>query len=78
METAVELVQTADIFIIIGTSLQVYPAAGLMAYARRQISYFYIDPNPQLNWELQRLPNLTVIAEPAASGVPELVEELLS
>lgn len=78
MEAAVELVQKADIFIIIGTSLQVYPAAGLMAYARREIPYFYIDPNPQMNRELRHLPYLTVLSEPAASGVPDLVEELLS
>ena len=78
LEPAAKLAANADIFLIIGTSLQVYPAASLMVYARRQIPFYYIDPNPQVNWELERMPNLTVIAEAASTGVPRLAEELLS
>ena len=74
---AAQLASEAAVFLIIGTSLQVYPAAGLMAYAPQHIPYYYVDPNPQLNWELQQMPNLTVLAEPASSGVPKLVRELL-
>lgn len=69
LEAAAELASEADIFMVVGTSLQVYPAAGLMAYAPRHIPVYYIDPKPQVNYELQRMPNLRVIAEPASTGV---------
>jgi NAD-dependent deacetylase len=75
---AAELAEQADIFLIVGTSLQVYPAASLMAYARRDIPFFYIDPQPQVNYELARMPNLTVLAEPATIGLPKVTELLNS
>ena len=46
METAVDWVHEADIFVVIGTSLNVYPAAGLLHYVRPGIPIYYIDPNP--------------------------------
>ncbi len=49
---AMQIVQQADYLIVIGTSLQVYPAAGLIDYAKPDIPIFYIDPNPA------RIPNL--------------------
>jgi NAD-dependent deacetylase len=73
---AAELAEEADIFLIVGTSLQVYPAASLMVYARPDIPFFYIDPNPQVNYQLAAMPNLTVLAEPATVGVPKIVEML--
>jgi len=76
LQPAAELAAEADIFLIIGTSLQVYPAAGLMSYAPRHIPFFYVDPSPQVNWELQQMPNLVVLAEPATTGVPKIVELL--
>lgn len=72
------LAAEADIFLIVGTSLVVYPAAGLMAYANPKIPFIYIDPKPHINWELQGLPNLVVIDEPASNGVPKVVEQLKS
>jgi NAD-dependent deacetylase len=78
LEHAAELAAEADIFLIIGTSLQVYPAAGLMHYARRFIPFYYIDPKPQVNFELAAVPNLVVIAEPATTGVPKVVSEVVS
>ena len=45
MEHAIDIVQNADIFLIIGTSLQVYPAAGLLNYVASQVPVFMIDPN---------------------------------
>lgn len=45
-EPATEIVSTADIFIIIGTSLVVYPAAALLHYVRPGVPVYYIDPNP--------------------------------
>lgn len=66
---AATLARGADIFMVIGTSLQVYPAAGLMQYAPKYIPYYYIDPNPRINWELQSKSNLQIIEEPASTGV---------
>lgn len=77
LEHAAELAAKADVFLIVGTSLQVYPAAGLMAFAPRHIPFYYVDPDPQLNWELRQMHQLTVIAEPAGAGVPKLVCDLL-
>ncbi|MDO8970341.1 MAG: Sir2 family NAD-dependent protein deacetylase, partial [Saprospiraceae bacterium] len=74
LEKAAELAQKADIFIIVGTSLQVYPAAGLMQYAPRNIPFYYIDPRPQLNYELSNMSNLTIIEEPASTGVRKMVD----
>ncbi len=76
LEAAAELAELADVFLIIGTSLQVYPAAGLMRYAPRNIPVYYIDPRPQLNFELESMPNLTVIEEPASTGVRRIAELL--
>jgi NAD-dependent deacetylase len=68
----------ADIILVIGSSMQVYPAAGLVDYAPDNTPVYYIDPKPALNYELKRSKNLTVIAEKATVGVPKLVEELLN
>jgi NAD-dependent deacetylase len=46
LEEAVSIVEKADILVIIGTSMQVYPAAGLMHYANQEIPVYYIDPKP--------------------------------
>lgn len=46
METAAQLASEADIFVVIGTTLQVYPAAALISYVRPGTPIFYIDPNP--------------------------------
>jgi NAD-dependent deacetylase len=74
MDAAAELAEQADIFLIIGTSLQVYPAAGLMRYAHRNIPVYYIDPHPQLNFELKSMPNLSIIEAPASTGVQKVVD----
>jgi len=77
LEKAAELAEQADIFIIVGTSLQVYPAASLMAYAPDHIPVYYIDPRPQVNFELARMKGLQVLAEAATVGLPRVVAELL-
>lgn len=76
LEPAAELAAQAEVFIIVGTSLQVYPAAGLMGYAPANIPFYYVDPNPQVNYELSRMPNLNVIAEAASSGLEKVVKEI--
>jgi NAD-dependent deacetylase len=76
LEKAAEIAEKADIFMIVGTSLMVYPAAGLMRYAPSNIPFFYIDPKPAVTWDLERLPNLKTIAEPASTGVKKAIEML--
>ncbi|MBL7818665.1 MAG: NAD-dependent deacylase [Saprospiraceae bacterium] len=74
---AAHAVAAADIVIVIGSSMQVYPAAGLVGYARRDAEIFYVDPKPALNYELKQRKNLTIIAEPATTGVRKVVDVLL-
>ncbi len=69
-------VSSADIAIIVGTSMQVYPAAGLISYTPSHCKIYYVDPNPSINYELRRSANLKIIAEKASIGVPKVVEEL--
>lgn len=73
MEPAVELVSQADVFVVIGTSLVVYPAAGLLNYVRRGIPVYYIDPNPVPVPEW-----VHVIRKGASEGVAELTRILTS
>ena len=77
IEIAAEITEKADILLIIGTSLQVYPAASLMIYAPELIPVYYIDPKPQLNYELRKMPNVTVIEEPASTGVEKVRQMLM-
>lgn len=77
IETAAKITETADILIIVGTSLQVYPAASLMIYAPASIPVYYIDPKPQLNYELRQMPNVTVVEEPASTGVEKVRQMLI-
>lgn len=77
LNTAARLVAAADVVLIIGTSMQVYPAAGLVGYSRAHIPIYYIDPKPSLNHELMYMDNLHIIAESAGSGVRKVVDKLL-
>lgn len=71
IEPAIDLVQEADIFVVIGTSLNVYPAAGLLHYVRRGVPVYYIDPNPA------SVPaGVTVLKMGASKGVEKLAELL--
>lgn len=76
LEEAIDITETADYFAVIGTSLQVYPAAGLISYTPSVIPVFYIDPNPI------SIPNLRnkveVITEVASKGVAALRDRLKS
>lgn len=73
---AVDLVSKADIVLIIGTSLQVYPAASLIAYAPKDALVYYIDPNPFISHEL-KLRKHEVIPEVASKGMQILIQKLL-
>ena len=73
-DTACKIVAKADILVVVGTSLAVYPAASLVHYVRREIPIYLVDPgNPET--QLIRNP-LTHIKERGAVGVPMLVEKL--
>lgn len=69
---AIAICETADILIIIGTSMQVYPAASLMHYIKPETKTYYIDPNPAIESTNQ----ITVVAENATSGILKVVEQL--
>lgn len=71
IEKAVELTAEADIFVVIGTSLNVYPAAGLLHYVRRGVPVYYIDPNPAPTPS-----GVTVIKATATEGMRRLAELL--
>lgn len=68
-EPATEIVRSADIFVIIGTSLVVYPAAALLHYVRQGVPVYYIDPNPA-----EVPPGVTVIRATASEGIRRLAE----
>ena len=73
-QKAIEITEQADILIIIGTSMQVYPAAALLDFAAPGIPIYFIDPNPAMNDHL----NIRVIKEKAVLGVPTLTNQLLN
>ncbi len=71
IETAVSLVKEANIFLVIGTSLQVYPAAGLLSYFPSNLPMFLNDPKP-INTLQNR--NLKVINKSAVEGMKEFIQ----
>jgi NAD-dependent deacetylase len=75
MQEAVRITSEADIFVVVGSSLNVYPAAGLMAYAPPQASLWLIDPN-DVYVPVSR--HVEVIKEGASRGVEILSERLLA
>ena len=75
LDNAIHLVKKADILIIIGTSLQVYPAASLMNFAHQNIPVYYIDPKPATIYDL---PNpVKVIATTGSNGMRIIQKDLL-
>lgn len=74
IETAVDYVEKADIFVIIGTSMNVYPAAGLLNYVPRTAEVYLIDPKPV---DTHSIRQIHIIQKGASEGVKEL-KKLLS
>jgi len=74
-EKAIEITSLADCLIIIGTSMQVYPAASLVHYVKPDIPKFFIDPKPTI--QNNYLKNLIIIPKKATIGVTELIEKYL-
>ncbi|MCB2207000.1 MAG: NAD-dependent deacylase [Bacteroidetes bacterium] len=71
---AADITEQADIFMVVGTSMAVYPAAGLIGFVKRDIPKYYIDPKA---FHLPGILNLKVVKEKAGVGVPRLAKELL-
>lgn len=74
LEKAVSIVEKADILIIIGTSLQVYPAASLMNFANPNIPVYYIDPKPATIYDLPN--DIKIIATTGSKGMKIVQKEL--
>lgn len=75
IEEAQRLCSAADIFIVVGTSLQVYPAAGLIDFVPKRAAQFLVDPNiPEGNWKN----NIKQIQSTATIGLPLLVDKLMN
>ena len=74
MDQAVKITSAADIFVVVGSSLNVYPAAGLIGFAPDKASLWLIDPK-DVNVPVYR--QVEIIKEPASKGVAILMERLL-
>ena len=73
IETAARQVSQADKILVVGTSMQVYPAAGLLEYAPYEAERYLVDPRPP-----KGLANISIIGAKAKDGVPPLVEKLIA
>jgi len=71
---AAKTVRQGDLLIIVGTSLLVYPAAGLIDYVADEVPVYYIDPNAE---KLSYRSNLITLADKAGLGLPKLVAQLI-
>ena len=74
IEPSIELCQKADIFIVIGTSLIVYPAAGLINYTPKNCKKYLVDPN-DVKADLR---GISFVKENASVGVKKVVDEIIS
>lgn len=76
MDVAVRIVSEADLLIVVGTSLKVYPAASLLRYVAPDVPVYIVDPNkPDV---VARGSNIHFIVRPASTGLPKLVKELIA
>ncbi len=75
LDKAIEITSKADILIIIGTSMQVYPAASLIHFIKPKTLVYFIDPKPTIREN--QYPNLTIITEKASTGVVKLITKLI-
>ena len=64
--TATSMVRHADIFLVVGTSLKVYPAAGLLQYIPSSVPKFLVDPEAEPQYYV---PGMTIIREKATTGM---------
>ena len=74
LEKAAQKVANAAVLVIIGTSMQVYPAASLIHYVQQGVPIYFIDPKPSI--QENQFKNLTIIQEVASSETNKLIEIL--
>lgn len=72
LENAIDITATADYLLIIGTSMQVYPAASLINYIKSGVPIYFIDPKPAINESYYD--NLMIIPEKAGTGMKQFIE----
>ncbi len=75
IEVAADIASGADIFLVVGTSMVVYPAAGLIDYVPGHVKKYVVDPKKP---EILHVPNLEFIAEKASIGMEKLMKVLLN
>lgn len=75
LERAIEVVQSADILIVVGTSLAVYPAASLVHYVKSSVPIYFVDPADHSTSHIRN--EVIHIKERSAVGLPKLVDKLL-
>ena len=75
LDDAIAITAMADILIIVGTSMQVYPAASLIDFVSEETPIYFIDPKPSISENTRK--NLTIIPKTAVEGVPNLVASLV-
>ena len=74
MDMAISMTQTADIFIVIGTSLEVYPAASLLMYVPQHCMNILVDPKAEVPYEAGEF---SILRKTAGEGVPEILNKLI-
>lgn len=75
LDDAITITSKADILIIVGTSMQVYPAASLIDFVAEETPIYFIDPKPSI--ASRNTKNLTIISKTAVEGIPNLVASLI-
>ena len=75
LNDAIEITERADVLVIIGTSMQVYPAASLINFVKNSTPIYFIDPNPNIS--SYNYPNLTIIQNGAGEGTTKLLKMLI-
>lgn len=72
MDEAMRYVNQAEILIIVGTSMQVYPAASLLQFAPENTPIYFVDPNPSISSSER----ISVVTENASTGIPKVISEI--
>jgi len=72
IDTAANVIEKAEAILVVGTSMVVYPAAGLIQYSKLDAKIYFVDPNPSIS-ESKRV---TIFAEKATTGVPKAIAAL--
>ncbi|MCB0688780.1 MAG: NAD-dependent deacylase [Saprospiraceae bacterium] len=73
IEVAIPIVSQADIILIVGTSLQVYPAASLLQYGSHHARFIYVDPSPSVSYELRQIRDIKIVNSKATSGIKKAI-----